>query len=115
MISAQKRSIELERFKLLLCIAALFFQDDKSLEPIFLQRVIWQHCNVYLPLVFYQDRLQMLDPSGRLIWWHYTKRIAGIWSHVFPYVRRHHPVVRIDMLMAKSRHKLRSYQENLND
>ena len=35
-ISAQKRSIELERFKLLLCIAALFFQDDKSLEPIFL-------------------------------------------------------------------------------
>lgn len=51
-IGAQKRSIELERFKLLLCIAALFFQDDKSLEPIFLQRVIWQHCNVYLPLVF---------------------------------------------------------------
>ena len=57
----------------------------------------------------------MLDPSGRHIWWHYTKRIAGIWSHVFPYVRRHHPVVRIDMLMAKSRHKLRSYQENQND
>ena len=53
--------------------------------------------------------------SGRHIWWHYTKRIAGIWSHVFPYVRRHHPVVRIDMLMAKSRHKLRSYQENQND
>lgn len=34
---------------------------------------------------------------------------------LFPYVRRHHPVVRIDMLMAKSRHKLRSYQENQND
>lgn len=30
-IGAPKRSIELERFKLLLCIATLFFQDDKSL------------------------------------------------------------------------------------
>ena len=29
MIGAQKRSIELERFKLLLCIAALFFQFVK--------------------------------------------------------------------------------------
>ena len=46
----------------------------------------------------------MLDPSGRHTWWHCTERIAGIWSHVFPYVHRHHPVVRIDMLMAKSRH-----------
>lgn len=57
----------------------------------------------------------MLDPSGRHTWWHCTERIVGIWSHVFPYVRKHHPVVQIDMLMAKSRHKLRSYQENQND
>ena len=67
MIGAQKRSIELERFKLLLCIAALFFQDDKSLEPIFLQRVIWQHCNAYLPLVSLPDIQQTLDPLGVMV------------------------------------------------
>lgn len=52
MTGAQKGVLNLERFKLPLCIAALFFQDDKSLEPVFLQHVIWQHCNAYLPLVF---------------------------------------------------------------
>ena len=64
-IGAQKRSIELVRFKLLWYIAGLFFLNGKWLVLVFWQHVIWQRYSACLQHVSWQDIEQMLDPSGR--------------------------------------------------